>query len=122
MAGSFAVSRGAVAFIHSQTADYIVSFIAVATTATPFAYVLSLPFIYCPHIHMLPHSHSPTLRTSQTHVTHRPIPERGYATRTTTATADVGDPSTELFGFPVSYVGNLHIVDKKATVCKLCRN
>ena len=37
MPGSFAVSGGAVAFIHSQTAAYIVHFIAVATTATPFA-------------------------------------------------------------------------------------
>ena len=24
------------------------------------------------------------------------------------------------FGFPVSYVDNVHIVDKKATVCRLC--
>ena len=55
---------------------------------------------------------------------------RTYARSLTMATADAGDPSTELeppplslksqvwkyFGFPVSYV------DKKATVCKLCRN
>ena len=34
--GSFAVSRGAVTFIHIQTADYTVHFIAVATPATPF--------------------------------------------------------------------------------------
>ena len=52
------------------------------------------------------------------------------------STADAGDPSTELepaplslkspvwkyFGFPVSYVDNIYVVDKKATVCKLCRN
>ena len=64
------------------------------------------------------------------HLRHRPIPERGYATITTMAT---GDPSTELeppplslkspvwkyFGFPVSYVDNVHVVDKKATVGKL---
>lgn len=50
------------------------------------------------------------------------------------ATADAGDPSTELespplslkslvwkyFGFPVSYVDNVRVVDKKTTVCKLC--
>ena len=33
--GSFAVPGGAVAFIHSQATDYIVHFIAVATTDTP---------------------------------------------------------------------------------------
>ena len=124
--GSFAVSGGAVAFIHSQTADYIVHFIAVATTATPFASPSS-------PIHSLSaRTHAPSLslahsHLTHTHLTHRPIPERGYITLTTMAT---GDPSTELeppplslksqvwkyFGFPVSYV------DKKATVCKLCRN
>ena len=36
MPGSFAVSGGAVAFIHSQTAACIVHFIALTTTATPF--------------------------------------------------------------------------------------
>ena len=42
-------------------------------------------------------------------------------------TADAGDPSTELeppppkyFGFPMSYVDNVCVVDKKATVRKLC--
>ena len=33
---------------------------------------------------------------TNTHLTHRLIPERGYATLTTMATADAGDPSTEL--------------------------
>ena len=70
--------------------------------------------------------------THQQHM-HRPIPERGYATLRTVATADAGDPSTELnpfslslkllvwkhFGLPVSYVDNVHVVDKKATVFKL---
>ena len=71
----------AVAFIHSQTAAYIVHFIAVATPATPFA---------CPSSPSLTH----TLHTLCTHLTHRPIPERGYATLTTMATADAGDPQT----------------------------
>ena len=50
------------------------------------------------------------------------------------ANADAGDPSTELeppplslkcvkvwkyFGFPVNYVDNVRVVDKKATVSKL---
>ena len=57
--------------------------------------------------------------------------KKGYTTLTTVATADAGDPLTELeppplslkspvwkyFGFPVSYVDNIHVVDKK-----LCRN
>jgi hypothetical protein len=50
------------------------------------------------------------------------------------ATADIEDPSTELehppaslkspvwryFGFAARYVDNVRVVDKKATVCKLC--
>ena len=31
-------------------------------------------------------------------------------------------PVWKYFGFPVSYVDNICVVDKKATVCKLCRN
>ena len=71
--GSFAVSGGAVAFIHSQTANYIVHLIAVATTATTFASPY-LPFIHCPHVRTLPNSHLPThtLRTLHTHTPHAP--------------------------------------------------
>ena len=88
--------------------------------------LLPLPFIHCPHVGTLPHSRSPT-HTLHAHLTHHPVPERGDATLTTMATADAGDPSTELqppplslkspvwkyFGFSVSYLDNVRVVDIK---------
>ena len=109
----------AVTFIHSQTAAYTVHFIAVASTATPFASPSS-------PIHSLvsTSTHARSLSLAHSHLTVRPIPKRIYAALTTMATADAGDPWTELeppplslksqvwkyFGCPVRYV------DKKATV------
>ena len=49
--GSFAVSWGALAFIHSQTAAYIVHFIADATTATPFVSPSSPIHLLSSHMH-----------------------------------------------------------------------
>ena len=128
-AGQEIISGGAVAFIHSQTADYTVHFIVVATTATPLASPSSPihSLSACMHAPSLSLAHSHLTHLTHTHFTHRPIPERGYVTLTTMATADAGDPSTELeppplslksqvwkyFGFPVSYVDN---------VCELCGN
>ena len=117
-AGREIISGGAVAFIYSQTTDSIVHFVAVTTTVThlasPSSPIHSLSA--CTHTPSLSLAHS---HLTHTHLTHRPIPERGYVTLTTVATADAGDPSTELeppplslnsqvkyFGFPVSYVDN----------------
>ena len=62
--GSFAVSGGAVAFIHSQTAAYIVHLIAVATTATPFASPSS-------PIHSLSaRTYAPSFSLAHSHLTH----------------------------------------------------
>ena len=41
------------------------------------------------HLSVLPPTH--TLHTLHTHLTHRPIPERGFATLTMMATADAGE-------------------------------
>ena len=69
-----------------------------------------------------------------THFTHHPITKRGSATLSTKATADAVVPFSELelpplslmvwkyFRFPVSYVDSVHVVDEKATVCKLHRH
>ena len=97
---------------------------------------LSHSFTARMHAPSLSLAHSHLMHLMHTHLTHCPIPARGYATLTTMATADAGDLSTELeppplslksplwkyFGFPVSYVDNVGVVNKKATVCKLCRN
>ena len=127
-----------VAFIHSQTAACIVHIIAVATTGTPFAFPFSPIHSLATRTHTpslwLTHSHIRHL--TYTHLAHRPIPERGYATFRSMATADEGELSTELepnalslkmqmwkyFGFPMSYVDNVCVFYKKATVFKLCRN
>ena len=80
--GSFNVSGGAVAFIHSQTEDYIGHFTAVSTPATPFTSPSSPIQSLSARTHTiarpLTHSH-----LKHTHLTQRPIPERSYVTLTT---------------------------------------
>ena len=60
-----------------------------------YSFCLSLP---SHSVTVCTYAHSLTLARPLTpyhkHLTHCPIPERGYATLTTMATADVGDPST----------------------------
>ena len=104
------IFRGAITFIHSQTAACIVHFIAVATTATLFTPIHSLSAL----------THAPSLSLIHSY----------YTTLTTMATAYSGDPYTELeparlslksqvwtyFGSPVSYVDNVRIVGKKASL------
>ena len=93
--GSLAVSRGVVTFIHIQTADYTVHFIAVATPTTPFA-SLSSPvhsLSACMHAPSLLLAHSHLTHLTHTHSMHCPVTERGYATLATMAIADAGDPS-----------------------------
>ena len=97
---------------------YAVHFIAVATTATPFASPSSPVHSLSARTHTpsLSLTHSHYVHLTHTHLTHLSIPERGYATLSTIATADAGDPSTECeppplslkllvwkyFGYPVS--------------------
>ena len=73
--GSFAVSGGAIAFIHSQTADYIVHFIAVAATATTLA-SLSSPILSLVSTHM----HALSLSLTHSHLTHTHITFLKWAT------------------------------------------
>ena len=85
--------------------------------------LLPLLFIHCLHVCML--SYSLTLAHSHfthTNLTHRPIPKRGYATLRTMATADALSLKSlvwHYFGFPLSYVDNVRVVDSLQTFQKL---
>ena len=90
---------------------------------------MELLMLPCPHVT------SAKLKKKKTHVEVLRVNQLSYSqSKDSMVTADAGDPSTELeppplspksplwkyFGFPVSYVDNVRVVDRKATVRKLC--
>ena len=113
----------AVTFIHSQTADCIVHFIAVATTAPPFASPFSPSHSLSTRTHGRPlslaHSH---LRTWHAHTPHSPPYSWKGLCHSYNNSLSLKSLVLKYFWFPVSYVDHVCIVDKKATVSKLCRN
>ena len=121
---------------------------------------------HCPHVHMLPHSRSPT-HTLCTHTSHTalflkgatpllqqwqlqthwgnfffflsksPLLQKGvYNSNVTYRNERTHRQNSNtllfhwrclfgvwsFFGFPACYIDNLCVINKKATVCKLCRN